>query len=144
MLIQRSLHAGWKLGTVNQNISSKDRQWHICWKIAQKIEWALPMTDFLQRLFSTRNQEKYIHNNNIIYKYNNNSYYKNFVLHWHHCTHWSFCQGMFPSGADLIQIVMLSNMGLRPAREESSRISTTTCICSIYYWFKNMQMVVRV
>lgn len=132
MLIQRPVHAGQKLGTVNQNISSKDRRWYICWKIAQKIEWALPMTDFLQRLFSTRNQGKYIYNNNTIYKYNNDIYYKNLVLHWHHYTHWSFCQGMSPSGGDLIQMVMLSNMGLRAAREKSSRISKTTSIYNIY------------
>lgn len=77
MLIQRPVHAGQKLVIVYQNISSKDTWWHICWKITQKINWALSMRDSVQRVFLTRNQKSI---------YNNNSYYKNLVLYWHHCT----------------------------------------------------------
>lgn len=123
MLIQRKTRTCWIETSHSLPKYTQKRQLmtHL-WKDCTKGRLGLPMTDFLQRVFSNRNKKK-IHKIIIAIT-------TNLVLHRHHCTHWSFCQGIFHSGTDLTQMVMFSTWD-SVAREESSRISTTTWIYSI-------------
>lgn len=80
MLIQRKTHACWiKTSHSLPKYTQKRQLMTHLWKDCTKGRLGLPMTDFLQRVFSTRNKKK-IHK--II-----TAITKNLVLHWHHCTH---------------------------------------------------------